>query len=269
MPIKLSEIMTLTPSHAYKVHFARWNQKIHPLEAYARNFDTWRGWQEYRPAKDEFNRDFVFSLIQVYYETDSWLFGGIWRVANRLPDKYEVELSDFGKSFIGRLKIKSPYRGRTTRTNLENHLETFEVAEILAEPYTGRNFPGYGDIDLSFDELHTIIKNGRLDWRGALEHMKGVYLITDTSTGKRYVGSAYSDQGLWSRWCSYVDTGHGGNKELETLVSDPSLDYCRANFRFALLEHISAREPDEKIISRENFWKGILLSRGEYGLNSN
>ncbi len=269
MAIMLSEVMSLTPMDAYKVHFARWNGKNQPLETFARSFDSWRGWQEYRPVKDDFNREFIFSLMQVYYETDSWLFGGIWRVTNRLPEKYEVDLVNLGKNFIGRLKIKSSYRGRTPRTNLENHLDTFEVAEILPTPYTGRNFPGYSDIDLSFDELHTIIRNGRLDWRAALEHMKGVYLITDVNTGKRYVGSAYSDQGLWSRWCSYVDTGHGGNKELKELVVDPSLDYCRANFRFALLEHISAREPDEKIISRENFWKTILLSRGEYGLNSN
>lgn len=44
----------------------------------------------------------------------------------------------------------------------------------------------------------------------------------------------------WSRWCEYVASGHGGNVELRALVSDPTLDYCRTNFRFALLETAQA-----------------------------
>ena len=49
-----------------------------------------------------------------------------------------------GKGFIGRLKLRSPYRGRTTRANFENHYASFEVQEILREAYSGRQFPGYG-----------------------------------------------------------------------------------------------------------------------------
>jgi hypothetical protein len=52
-------------------------------------------------------------------------------------------------------------------------------------------------------------------------------------------------------------------------LSDPSLDYCRVNFRFALLEHRSSRTPDEVAIARETYWKRILLTRGEQGLNRN
>jgi hypothetical protein len=63
--------------------------------------------------------------------------------------------------------------------------------------------------------------------------------------------------------------GHGGNVELRALVSDPTLAYCRANFRFALLEHRPSRTPDEVILAREAFWKRILLTRGEHGLNRN
>ncbi len=89
------------------------------------------------------------------------------------------------------------------------------------------------------------------------------------STGKRYIGSAYGDQGIWSRWCSYVATGHGGNVELRALVSDPTLDYCRKAFRFALLEYRPSPTPDDVILAREAFWKRILLTRGKYGLNRN
>jgi len=74
---------------------------------------------------------------------------------------------------------------------------------------------------------------------------------------------------IWSRWCSYVASGHGGNVELRALVSDPTLDYCRKAFRFALLEYRPSPTPDEVILAREAFWKRILLTRGDYGLNRN
>ena len=77
------------------------------------------------------------------------------------------------------------------------------MREILRERYSGRSFPGYEDIDLSFEELETLTKNERLDWKGAPESVKGIYLIADTITGKRYVGSAYGDFGIWSR-CSVL-----------------------------------------------------------------
>jgi len=43
------------------------------------------------------------------------------------------------------------------------------VQEILREPYSGRSFPGYEDIDISFDELETLVQNERSDWKAALE----------------------------------------------------------------------------------------------------
>jgi hypothetical protein len=251
------------------VHFARWNDVDQPLEVWARDKQEWHGWQEYWPGRDDFNRPYIFSLIQFYHETDVWLFGGVFRVLVRHKDRYEVELTEIGKGFIGRLKLLSPYRSRTTRVNFENHYSSFEVQEILRESYSGRAFPGYEGIEVSFDELETLVRNDRPDWKAALESVKGVYLITDTKTNRRYVGSAYGEQGVWSRWCSYVGSGHGGNIELRSLVSDPSLSYCRANFRFALLENRSSRTSDEVVIEREAFWKRVLLTRGEQGLNRN
>lgn len=269
VPIKLTSILQLMPASDYKVHFARRNSTNHPLDVFVRDFNEWQSWQEYRPAKDDFNRPRIFSLLQVYYESDTWLFGGIWEVVGRHADRYDVKLSEDGKEFIGRLKLRSSYRDRQTRTRLENHLESFEVVEILPQAYSGRKFPGHSNIELSFDELEMITRNSPTDWKGALEHAKGIYLISDTATGKCYVGSAYGEKGIWSRWCEYIDSGHGGNAELRELVSSPSLDYCRANFRFALLEHLSSKEQDDKIIERECFWKKLLLSRTQFGLNLN
>jgi DDE superfamily endonuclease len=87
--------------------------------------------------------------------------------------------------------------------------------------------------------------------------------------GRGLASLACGDQGIWSRWCSYVATGHGGNVELRALVNDPTLEYCRKAFRFALLEYRPAPTPDELILAREGFWKRILLTRGDFGLNRN
>lgn len=269
MTILLRDIWPIAQADSYKLHFARWNGENQPLEVWARDRNEWRGWQEYRPARNDFNRPYIFSLIQFYHETDSWLFGGVFCVLDRLPDRYQVELTDQGAGFLGRLKIRSDYRQRSTRVNFENHFPDLKVQEILRAPYSGRAFLGFEDIDLSFEELEALVRNDRPDWKAALESVKGIYLITDVATGKRYVGSAYGDQGIWSRWCSYIATGHGGNAELRALASDPSLEYCRRSFRFALLEHRSSRTADDIIIGRESFWKRILLTRGEQGLNRN
>ena len=156
--------------------------------------------------------------------------------------------------------------GRTSRTIIA----AFEVQEILREPYTGRRFPGYDDIDLSFQELEALVKNARPDWMSALESVKGIYLINDTKTGKRYVGSAYGDQGIWSRWCAYISSGHaGGNVELRALVIDPTLAYCRTNFRFALLEHRPNRDERQRHPRPRGVLEAHLANTGEQGLNRN
>ena len=82
-------------------------------------------------------------------------------------------------------------------------------------------------------------------------------------------GRAKRDQGIWSRWCSDIANGHGGNVELKALVGDPSLDDCSKAFRFALLDARPVASPDEVIIARESFWKRILFTRGADGLNRN
>jgi hypothetical protein len=267
--IQLSQIWPIDAPDSYKLHFARWDMKNQPLEVWVRNKQEWQGWQEYRPARNEFNRPLIFSVIQFYHEPDIWLFGGVFRVVQRHADRYEVEQTQEGAGFAGRLKLYYPYRERTARVNFENHYTDLEVQEILREPYSGRSFPGFEDIDLSFEELETLVHNSRPDWKAALGSVKGIYLVSDVKTGKRYVGSAYGDQGIWSRWTSYVATGHGGNVELRPLVEDPTLEYCRKSFRFALLEYRPSATPDDVIFSREAFWKRILLTRGEHGLNRN
>ncbi len=102
-----------------------------------------------------------------------------------------------------------------------------------------------------------------------LANIKGVYLISDKGNGRKYVGSAYGGTGIWSRWSSYIDSGHGGNKDLAKLIGREGLDHARKNFRIALLEYRPAKTDDAVIIGRECFWKEALLSRSPHGYNKN
>ncbi len=268
MTIKLSDVLPIDNLNEFKVHFARWNGINQPLDIFVRNRHEWLDWQQYRGARDEFNRPYIFALAQFYHEPLIWLFCGIYQVLERHTDRYVVSLTDRGQDYIGRLKLRTPYKERSTRPKMEGVYDDFEVFEILRDVYTGRNFPGFENIDVSFSEIEFLIHNGRSDWRAALGSVKGVYLITDTKTLKRYVGSAYGDGGVWSRWGEYAASGHGGNVKLRELVAQKSMDYCREHFRFTLLEHYPVYKANEDIIRREEFWKTLLLTRGDAGYNS-
>lgn len=267
--IRLSDLWPILTPENYKLHFARWNGDSQPLDVWLRDKSEWQGWQEYRPARNDFNRPLIFTLIQFHHEIDTWLFGGVYRVLDRHEDRYQVELTNEGANFVGRLKLLSPYRERATRVNFENHYPALQVGELLREPYAGRTFPGFENIELSFNEMEALVRADKPDWRSALSSVKGVYLITDVMTNKRYVGSAYGPQGVWSRWSDYASSGHGGNAVLRDLVREPALSYCRRAFHFALLETHPARTTDDVILYREAFWKRALHTRGDYGLNLN
>lgn len=300
-PILLKNIWPIKNLDEYKIYFARRdNQGLRPLDVWVRDRKKWQDWVEYPLDRNHFNRPLIFSLMQFNRGGGIWLFGGVFKVlerhfygenpaldgkiinksealerhfyVNKPEDKkvgYKVKLTDKGEEFIGRLKIRSSYRSQPPRINMGSHYHEFKVQEILREPYSGRSFCGYDEIDLSFVELEGLINNDSPDWKAALENVKGIYLFTDTKTGKHYVGSAYGNQGIWSRWKAYIETGDGGNKEIHKLIKQKGPDYCRSHFRFALLEQRQSRTPNEKIWEREDFWKSILLTRGEQGLNRN
>lgn len=104
-------------------------------------------------------------------------------------------------------------------------------------------------------------------WYTALKNIKGIYIITDKSNGKHYVGSAYGEYSFWSRWAQYSENGHGENIELKKIIEENSINYAQ-NFLFSILEIRSAITADKEIIEREQHWKNILLSR-EFGYNKN
>jgi hypothetical protein len=92
----------------FKVHFAVWNQVKHPIDVLASNQEERQGWNSWRRVKDDFNRDFIFSVAQDKHDATHWLFGGIWEVQERGPKQqahsYKVALrEDMMGPFIRRL----------------------------------------------------------------------------------------------------------------------------------------------------------------------
>lgn len=257
----------------YKVHFAVWNQVKYPIDVLASNQEEWQGWNSWRSVKDDFNREFVFSVAQDKHDATLWLFGGIWEVLERRSTQqahsYTVALrEDLMGPFVRRLWIRHKRSGRNIRRTMESVLPTMTVSSILQEPFAGDPFPGHDRINHSLADLQAVVTQARADWRIALESMKGVYVIHDKETGLRYVGSAYGDTGIWQRWVTYAATLHGGNVGLKALLEEKGDEYYRTNMRFALLEYWSMRTDDDHVLQRESYWKDVLHARS-LGHNKN
>ncbi len=138
-----------------------------------------------------------------------------------------MELDQRAAELIGRLKIHFKRESRNDSIKLENVYSKMVVSELLREPYSGEQFPGYDNINHDFGFLETAFRSGRPDWKLMLENVKGVYLIVDKSNGKKYVGSAYGAFGIWRRWGCYIGTGHGWNDELTKLIDEKGIEYAR------------------------------------------
>ncbi|GAB2773345.1 GIY-YIG nuclease family protein [Terrabacter koreensis] len=142
---------------------------------------------------------------------------------------------------------------------------TFPVVEI-ADPQNVE-FPGFDRLVLTRAELRTALEDSRYAaWRTALGSVQGVYLISDVSSGKHYVGKADGGDRILGRWSTYARDGHGGNIELRALAQcDP--DHAR-HFVFSLLRVFGPDAPNAEVDAAEAHFKRALLTR-EFGLNRN
>jgi len=266
--VDIATLLKIENLKEYKFYAARKHKRVEPLDVFSQDRSEWDGWTRWRREKDEFNRDYVISFIKFYPERETWLFGGIYEILEKREHSYKIKLTDKGKDLIGKLKITAAL-SQPRAFKLENVYDRLSFCEVLREPYSGEFFCGYENISHDFSMLEVIFKNERTNWKTALENVKGVYVIADKETGKKYVGSAYGNTGIWSRWSSYMDTGHGGNKKLVGLIKGAGLEYARKNFRITLIEWWLFKTDDRTIKLRENFWKEALLTKGKHGYNVN
>jgi hypothetical protein len=141
------------------------------------------------------------------------------------------------------------------------------VVELLPAGYV-REFPGFLDFTLSFDELRGILRNpaAHRQWHLMLSSVAGVYLILNEASGEQYVGSAYGARGVLGRWADYADNGHGGNAQLRALAAtDPD---APNRFRFSILQTLPRTLTVAEVVAHERRHKEKLGSRA-HGLNSN
>lgn len=227
-------------------------------------------------AKRFLNGDLAFTFIK--YADKDWLLVNAFEVlddSKHLVEIDEAPLADYAPYF-GRLVIT--WEGGNKHNNKmrsRDMIEKLKVKKILERPYDEmmEDFPGYENVNLSWRELERVLK--LKTWKTALENQKGVYLITDTATNKRYVGAAYGmkDDGsegkmLLGRWQDYVKNGHGGNNGLIELVKEKGFDYIKENFRYSILDIYKASTDNEAVLQRESWWKDVLLTREpEFGYN--
>lgn len=268
--IRLFELLSLlgtdvTPNNS-KIHLATWNGYENPFDVYLEGrFDSWQCWQ----SKKNFGRRNIVSFINL--GGSRWLFAGvhITRDVQWAGDHYDYTLDEDQRfsGLNGRLIVNYPRKGRQSYRNADSCAERFIVQELLPERVTVGPFPGFKSVLLTHQQLRNVIVKNQESWRTALSSVAGVYLITDTLTGKHYVGSAAGDGGLWTRWASYVTSGHGENKELKRLILDEGIDRTRS-FQYSILEIADIHISDENVLQRESHWKRVLLTR-VYGLNAN
>ena len=274
-PFYLNDLLQLSPEDLSKtkIKFNQYNGEVSPMEVYLRNPDdvnnTWLFW---RTKRRYFNvGETAICFFQL--SSNTWLLSTIKQVTCELGINnginYEGDELEKYQPYYGRVVVKYRKTHQTQVIFANKVISELEVEQILPSVFDGIDFPGYDKVRVSYSQLSTIIHRHKRDWIAALENQKAVYLITDTESGKQYVGSAYGENGmLLQRWANYVNDGHGGNKLLKEIVAESGIGYVAQNFQYSILENYNARVEKRIILERESWWKETLGSRA-FGLNAN
>lgn len=269
--LKLCDLISLAKVNLghFKIHCATgwWDQ---PLTAY---FDgRFKQWQEYQNQRN-FQCDTVLSLIHLH--SDKWLFAGVWKIlgvtskSNSQKSWFQYSTSELPglKHLAGRVVVSFARTFRASYLQGSRFAEQLIVSQVLEERMTMGDFPGYLSVLITHEELRHVVNRDLVAWRSALKSVAGVYLITDTSCGKHYIGSAYGTEGIWGRWSIYARTPHGHNIKLRKLLSKQGESHAK-HFKFSILEICDVMATKDQVLARETHWKDALCSR-EFGYNTN
>lgn len=267
-PIKLNDILKMRDVENVKIRMlTTYASEINPLDFF-RSEDNdelmnWLFWN-YSNKKSYKVGEVVIGLLRL--GGDRWLLFNISKIKkdlnvyNGIGFEYEV-LNEYQKYF-GRVIVQYKNKAQALIRKASGMLDDCNVAQIIEDKYEDEEFPGYDKVNIKWEVMSRVLK--RSSWRTALQNQKGVYLITDSFSGKMYVGSAYGKDMLLGRWEEYIKNGHGGNKDLRVLDKK----YIEKNFTYSILDIFKSTIDDNVIISRESWWKEILMTR-VFGYNKN
>ena len=268
--IKLNDILRLESLNNVKIRFnLMFEDNWNPIEIFKNNemevLLNGQYWN-YNKKKSYKEGQTTIGLIRINSNDNLWLLFHIGKVTKDLNRfngvGYEYETISEYEKYFGRLIVRYKNKHQQMIRIADTVIENCEVAQILQDVFDNDIFPGYDKVNISWEELKRVITKD--NWKTALQNQKGVYLITDSSNGKMYVGSAYGDEMILTRWKSYIRTGHGGNKELKKL----DFNHIKKHFKYSILDIFKATIDKNVIIQRESWWKEVLLTRN-FGYNAN
>ncbi len=266
MTILLNDILNLGNLSITKIRFVKRSSLTDPITLFKENMEELLRWQYWNYAKNKSFQKGQVTLGLVKIDDEKWLLfhiGQITKDLNLLNSVgYEYETLTQYEKYFGRIIVKYKNRSQQMVRRAESVINDCVVLQILEDTFDNDIFPGYENVNLSWNDLKRVLP--KVAWNTALKNQKGVYLITDSYTGKMYVGSAYGDDMLYRRWSCYAETVDGGNVELRGLDHD----YIRNNFRYSILDIYKSTIDDKVIIGREKWWKNTLMTR-LFGYNRN
>lgn len=226
---------------------------------------------------------YLLTFAQYYpYGPEYFIFGGLYKIQRIQPEVFETagynltlkpQYQDYIKRLI--IKLKQPIGRNIYCRRYENIQEGMldpEVYELAPDTKIG-NFTGYQNVSLQQKDLQTIWKNNEPSWKQALSYVKGVYVVTDISNCRLYIGSASGNSdGIWQRWSTYANPKHltGGNKEFERVLKEDGITHITDNFRYSIIEIFDTKTKEETVLSRENYWKMVFNTQNSLlGMNRN
>ncbi len=273
--IKLNDLLKLTDEEIErtKIRFNQSNGIDNPIEIFKSNPQKLLDWNYWNSQSYKVGQISI-GLVKINY--DEWLLftvGTIMKVKNikfnsGVGCEYKTANERYGQLF-GRVIVKYHKKFQSQFPNASTVLEDLEVKEILPSIFSGFDFSGYDNVSLTYYELETILKGNYPSYRNALQNQQAVYVLTDTNTGKLYIGSATSkNQMLLSRWEGYIKTFHNGNEGLKELFETEGENYFKKYFKYSIIENFNSKVNPDFVIDRECYWKKVLDTRN-HGYNKN
>lgn len=273
--LKLNDLLKLSDKELNntKIRFNQSNGEENPIEKFKKNPEELLRWNYWNSQRYKIGQ---LSVGLVKMNSDEWLLFTIGKITaiKDIPFNsgigYEYETKDelYGDLF-GRVVIKYHKTMQSQFPNAKTVMNDLIVKEVLPSVFSGFDFPGYDKVSLTYNELETIIKGNYPSYKNALENQQAVYVLTDTNTGKLYVGSATSkNEMLLSRWKGYIKNFHNGNEGLKELFEREGAEYFKKYFKYSIIENFNSKTNPDFIINRESYWKEVLDTR-KHGYNRN
>ena len=181
--------------------------------------------------------------------------------------RYALARREQTHHLAARVFVSFDYTAQSRHLNAKRWADKLLVTEISREQATFAPFPGFMKVSLSYSELCDLFREPVPEWKPALSAVRGIYVVTDESVGKLYIGKADGENGIWGRWKAYAKNGHAGNVELRKLLREKGRDYAR-HFRFSILETADSRADSKHLNKRESYWKNVFQTR-DHGYNEN